>query len=78
MKIVTNMKVSDFTKAPELEHDTDDEQCWCNPEVLQLCPECAKVNDDASANEDCWKCAGRGLVHEYDDENTSIIVHKDL
>lgn len=50
-----------------------EQDCWCNPEVLQLCQECA--GDCTTGGVECWRCAGRGLVPEYDPEITSVIVH---
>ncbi len=57
-----------------LEHETDNEHCWCQPEVLQVCPEC---DEDHIPTPGCWRCGGRGLVPEYDETQCSVIVHRD-
>lgn len=53
-----------------LEHEVDSRECWCLPEVLQPCPEC-------DADEDCWRCAGRGLVEAYDEDRDCVIRHRE-
>ena len=56
------------------EHDTDNETCWCGPDVLQRCPECEDHKDPPPG---CWRCGGKGLVPEYDEDRPSVIVHQD-
>jgi len=59
-----------------LAHRENSTKCWCNPVVLQACPE-----DDSDVDgcpPDCWRCNGSSLVPEYDEELTSIIIHQDL
>lgn len=58
-------------------HMTDDPDCWCGPEILQPCPECIEKADD-KPNPDCFRCEGRGLVDEYDEDMPSLIVHREL
>lgn len=63
-----------FQEAAEavLEHELDSRECWCLPEVLQPCPEC-----DEPPTPDCWRCAGRGLVEAFDDDEACVIVHRE-
>jgi hypothetical protein len=51
-----------------------EQDCWCNPTVHQLCPECD--GERVAGGAECWKCAGEGWVPEYDPERPSVIVHK--
>ena len=46
--------------------------CWCDPELLQICPEC----EDEDNYADCWKCGGRGLVKRYDDAEPCVVAHR--
>ena len=55
-----------------LEHETDSRECWCRPEILQPCPE------NCAQGADCWRCAGRGVVAEYDSELPLIVVHREV
>ncbi len=61
-------------------HDLDSPTCWCNPEILQICPECeeqpSEAVDDDGDNSPCWRCGGRGLVEVYDEELSKIIIHR--
>ena len=50
-----------------------EQDCWCNPDVHQLCPECDGERHIFDAI--CWKCDGEGWVPEYDDNQPSVIVH---
>ena len=47
--------------------------CWCDPEVLQCCPEC-----DAQPLADCCRCGGSGLVPEFCDELPTVTLHRDM
>jgi len=40
-----------------VDHD-DRPDCWCQPELTAVCPEC----EDEDQPGDCWRCGGRGLV----------------
>lgn len=53
-------------------HDLDNRGCWCKPEILQPCPSCSLDDRDV----DCWRCEGRGLVDQYDNDAPVIIVHR--
>ena len=68
------------------DHRTDSsEQCWCVPELRQVCPEereptyCSdpKFADNGKCNKDCWRCKGTGLVEPYDDTLKVLIIHKE-
>lgn len=48
--------------------------CWCEPEVLQPCPESLDRRD---CDPNCYRCAGRGLVLPYDADMALIWVHSD-
>jgi hypothetical protein len=39
----------------EVAHDTESLDCWCNPTLNRLCPECGSIP------EGCWRCVG-GLI----------------
>lgn len=59
-----------------IEHDTDSRDCWCNPALYALCPECG------GSEEGCWRCESghNGLVVTAGPEGdeTLIIVHNDI
>lgn len=61
-----------LSERDETPHDTDSEECWCAPEVLQICPIC-----DGS-DKGCQHCNWRGLVPQYNDELPCIIVHRTI
>lgn len=57
------------------EHEIESSACWCNPQALQLCPEC----DGAEGG--CWRCQD-GLIacdapDLYDGAHGLIFVHND-
>ena len=35
------------------------DDCWCNPERLQVCPECEEQGKNGRG---CFRCGGRGVV----------------
>ena len=77
---MTTMPIFDpdaIIKAKKLRHRTNNENCWCNPDLMQPCPEenCYKR---AKANPNCWRCGGTGLVPEFDPDEPTLIIHKDL
>lgn len=53
-------------------HQTNDRFCWCNPEIVQSCPQC-----EIYSKADCWRCGGRGVVEPYDDSLDVIVVHRE-
>jgi hypothetical protein len=63
---------STSTKQPR-EHDTDNDACWCGPEVLQPCPEWGRGD---SCPPTCWRCGGRTLVEPYDEDVPNVIIHR--
>jgi len=64
-------------KAKKLKHRTNSETCWCNPELMQPCPE-ETCLDKNKFPENCWRCGGSGLVPEYDFKKPVLIIHRDL
>lgn len=58
-------------------HHTDSADCWCQPDLRQICPEC-EAADNVRAS--CWRCKadplGAGWVAPYDDERTTVIIHR--
>ena len=64
------------TLPPALKHDTDNDVCWCAPEIKQPCPEHPEPYDMCPPS--CFRCAGVGLVEVYDDVTPKIIIHRDL
>lgn len=56
-----------------LEHE-DHEQCWCLPEVVNICPDCKGWDEP---NEQCWRCSGEGIVSLYDRSHPIIVIHQD-
>lgn len=52
-------------------------ECWCNPVVLKVCPEC---EDEWDGDGFCWKCGGEGLVvceeYEQEEQNGLVFVHR--
>jgi hypothetical protein len=64
--------MADRSHSGVAEHVEDSRTCWCDPELLQPCPECG--GDPADAN--CWKCGGRGCVPMFDEDEPVIIVHR--
>jgi hypothetical protein len=59
-----------------LQHDCDNEFCWCSPELKQVCPECCE--EGLLITPKCWRCEGTGLVDLYDDILPVLIIHRDL
>lgn len=71
-----------------MSHVTWGRNCWCHPEILQPCPECtsgptkadehyAEVYSAEPCDPNCWKCDGRGLVPEFDQDLPVVIVHNE-
>ncbi len=56
------------------EHLEPGEDCWCNPEVTQQCPE--SLGRDA-CDPDCWRCAGKMWIAPWSDELSILIVHRE-
>lgn len=62
------------------DHELGSADCWCDPELHRICPECEpqpkhEVRESLeeaigliveAADPDCWKCGGDGLVGEPD------------
>lgn len=62
------------------DHDLGSPDCWCEPELHRVCPECdpepsgevretrqgavALISEAADPN--CWRCGGRGTIGEPD------------
>lgn len=59
------------------EHETDNDKCWCGPDLYQVCPEWSGVPGDV-CEAGCWACKGSGLVAPYDDTLDTIIVHQQV
>lgn len=69
-------------------HDLSGNFCWCEPRIMQTCPECLEPGDEegkvvgrkkprfAKAKRDCWKCQGTGMVTPYDPDLPKITVHR--
>lgn len=60
-------------------HANEGFTCWCQPTVLQLCPECDDV-PGPRGRPGCWRCDGEGKVpcedpERYDGPHGLIIVH---
>jgi hypothetical protein len=50
--------------------------CWCEPTVCVVCPECRGAPASAPV---CWRCAGVGLVLAPPEITTNrIIIHRDI
>lgn len=71
---LTFKKLMRMTRDP-LEHVEDDDRCWCNPDLYNICSE---ANDVGECHDDCWRCHGEGLVELYDEDEPIIIIHRDL
>lgn len=64
--------MTDERRLPDSKHFEAD--CWCHPKAMMVCAEC---EDSTYPVEDCWKCAGEGLVpHDGSDED-AIYIHND-
>lgn len=59
-----------------IKHEEDNPNCWCNPEIMQPCPEIDEPGEDCASG--CFRCAGRSLVPEYEPEDCCIIIHRDV
>lgn len=60
-------------------HVTDGRRCWCDPELLQLCPACQlDTEPETEPDPGCWQCGGRGLVPMYDPDSDCVIVHRTI
>jgi hypothetical protein len=60
-----------------MEHVEDGSRCWCQPEVLRVCPECDDAEESPTS---CWRCGGRGLIEAqetWDADVPLVIVHRD-
>lgn len=54
-------------------------RCWCNPVLLQPCPEIewdAEENEVVMCDKDCWRCSGSGVVPEYFKDEPTIVLHR--
>jgi hypothetical protein len=56
-------------------HDTDSTECWCEPELLQACPEWSRMTGDRCP-ESCHLCHGKTMVAPYDFDEPLVIVHR--
>lgn len=54
-------------------HNTDDEDCWCEPEIVQTCPDC--YQPEGVTRPECLRCGARGVVPVYFD-GVKIIIHR--
>jgi hypothetical protein len=61
------------TRGAWREHD-DGPNCWCGPELTQICPEWGGEVDACA--ETCWRCHGEGWVEPYDPERRTLVVHR--
>lgn len=50
------------------------QDCWCHPELKQVCPE---SDDVGKCKAECFRCGGNGLVDPYDEELNYLIIHKE-
>lgn len=50
-----------------------EDHCWCNPDVVMLCPEC---QSDPDEREGCWRCGGEGSVDYDGRDEPKIIIHR--
>lgn len=57
-------------------HNTDSQDCWCEPDLLIPCSE-GEGGLSKDAHRGCWKCAGLGLVLAPASEDNLVIVHHD-
>jgi hypothetical protein len=60
---------------PPAEHQVDNLDCWCEPELFQVCPEWSGVEWDHCPSS-CWRCRGKGWVEPYDDMRVTVVVHR--
>ena len=62
------------------EHNWYSRQCWCEPQILLICPECHfdSGNPDTVSMSfvSCWRCHGEGLVPHDGSDKPAIIVHE--
>jgi hypothetical protein len=56
-------------------HASDGLSCWCQPDVLNACPECPS---DFPANPICFFCAGVGWVPYYRDDLPTHVIHREV
>lgn len=59
-------------------HDTSGTDCWCGPDVREVCPECAEAETSAG----CWRCWGVGAIPcedpaRYDGPYALMVVHRE-
>lgn len=45
-----------------------DDDCWCEPRRMQICPVC-------NAERSCGECGDSGLVLEYAPDEPVVVVH---
>jgi len=85
-------RVLEGSAGPDGRDHLDSDACWCEPELLQPCPECLDEPPPLPAHAfgieggpapifgdesgGCWKCGGRGLVDEYDPLVPLIVAHR--
>ena len=48
--------------------------CWCNPEVKQVCSE---SDEEGNCESGCFKCGGSGTVEPYDEDLNYLVIHKE-
>ena len=53
------------------EHILGSRQCWCEPRILLLCPECEWQDTDG-----CWRCDGRGIIPHDGSDKPAIVEHE--
>jgi hypothetical protein len=67
-------------------HNTHGRACWCEPDLLQPCPECGGegldldqhytvIVDVAPRDPQCWRCSGQGVVPAFEQEEPMLVVH---
>lgn len=60
------------TPAPGPSHNTDDDDCWCEPMLQQRCRRCEGVRGDAA----CVFCQGEGWCEKWNDEDPVLVIHR--
>jgi len=58
-----------------LQHEKDNENCWCKPSLVQVCPE---ADDYCACKPECFRCNGSSKVEAYDLDEPYWIIHQDL
>lgn len=59
----------------------DNPSCWCNPDVVQICPVCLGVgthpaDQDVESSPPCPQCNGTGAVKPYNAHEPLSLIHK--